>query len=329
MEEKLVGNAEHLQYVLPKIDQNKFNKVYHSYYSSPETLVKRIQGMKEKDAWHASGWEAGNKQFYGTDKMEQAIDLALNGWNEGVHKTEEMYRKIMVANPLQKKPIRYGVAGAYPNVPRAIAGNPLNMRLPDMARSRRRPVLTLISSMAVPWTITPQRFMNRAAIIASIVDIVESAGYSLDVISTAFSKGEDNKFHFRSTIQVKNSNQPVDLTRLAFGVGHVSMFRRFIFAEKGYDHFNKPLGSGLGYSRGDWFEGNELREKNVYVIPPPDSDVFDDDKADTEGLAFIMDKLKEQGFPPLKDMDHSKYWYEEQREKQEKEEKKKVKKKAS
>lgn len=290
-----MGNAGELQYVLPAHENNNTKKVFTSYWSSPEAMAKEIETWKPSDAWHRSAWE-GTDTWYGCNSMPDAIKLAREGWPEGANKASKLVDKIRTNNPIQLKKVKHDVVGAYPNVSRAVAGNPLNMRSPDTTKASRRPIITFLSDICASAGHDASEFINRAAAVAAIVEQVEAAGYACDVI--VFSKshyGPD--MHTCSWIQVKNSNQPVDINRIAFGLGHPAMFRRFIFAEEGYHSFTSPLGYGLGMV--GTLERKGLTEKNMYVIPSVQgNDYFKtEEKTQTQGLKFISDDLRGQGFP--------------------------------
>lgn len=239
------GDAKELETYLPGF-------TYLSAWSSPEKFVRYVKTLRRKDAWQDAGWDKGNPEWYGSETMEEAIALAESGWKEGVDQLEKTRNRVLSANPLLPKPIKYGIAGVTPNVPRAVSGNILNMRQPDMDKSKRRPVLTLICNMSANCGVSSSAITNRAAVVAAIVDQIEVAGFSCEVITTATSRGGgfagSSGFSAAISVVLKRSDQAVDLSKLAYGLGHASFFRRLIFADKGSAKICKDgLGSGLGY----------------------------------------------------------------------------------
>ncbi len=238
------GNARELQYVLPKHEASNAKRVFTSYWSSPEAMANEIETWNVDKAWCKSAWE-GSSSFYGTSSMSEAIKLAREGWPEGVIQGSRLVDKIRANNPIQLKKVKYDVVGSFPNVARAVAGNPLNMRSPDTTKASRRPIVTFLSDICASCNHNVNEFINRAAAVAAVIEQVEAAGYACDVI--VFSKSHySDAINTCSWIQVKNSNQPVDIHRIAFGMGHPAMFRRFIFAEEGYHSMTSALGQGLG-----------------------------------------------------------------------------------
>jgi hypothetical protein len=299
------GNARELEFTVPQPAKD-FKKISTNYWSSPEAMATEIEGWKQSDAWHESGWTSSNG-FTSTNNMGEAIDLARKGWPEGATAASKFLDRVKAKNPIQLKKVKHDVVGAFPNVPRAISGNPLNMRTPDITKASRRPIITFLSDTCVSWNHGSNELTNRAAVVAAIIEQVEAAGYACEVIvfskSTScggiwdFDHVDPKAIVVTNWVQVKNSNQPVDIARIAYGMGHPSMIRRFMFAIEGYHSFNKDLGSGLGRVTTISLKG--LAEKNMYVLPSvQDTGVFKTEElAETEGLEYLIKSLKEQNFP--------------------------------
>lgn len=300
---KQVGDSPDLDLIFPK-PKEKYNKVFRSYWSSPEKLAREIKTLDRNKAWNDAGWNTDDPNWRGSKSMEEAIQLAEEGWEEGKERCSRLQNRIRARNPIMLKRKQFSIVGASPDVPRAISGNPLNMRVPDVSKASRRVVITLLSDMAASCGHAGNEFINRAAVLAAVIDEIEAAGYACDVISYCNSEGGgwfsngDEGFNYCGTVQVKNSNQPVDISRLSFGLGHTSLFRRLIFAEKGHDHFCRDVGSGLGHS--DDLDLTGLNEKSIYQLPSIRSagGAFRSEQtAETEGVQFIIKALKDQGFP--------------------------------
>jgi hypothetical protein len=298
---KIFGNGLQLDHLLPK-------QTYHSLWESPEAFARYIETITGKSSWCEAGLDKGDESFYGTKTMEDALVLAKNGWTEGAEKVEALRSRIAAANPKAPKLIQHGIAGATPNVARAVAGNIFNMRVPDASKSHKKPVITLMANMSANCMISKDSISNRAAVICALVDEIENSGYSCEVIATAMSRGSwngDSNFKAATSVIIKASHQPVDIKKLAFGIGHASMFRRLIFADWGSEKRCKSgLGHGLG-NAGCGFkeEEKEMLDKGIYLLPSAETrqELFKDDATSMEqGLPYIMQFLKEKGCPPFR-----------------------------
>lgn len=298
--ESLRGNETRLlQDILP-------GRQYYSAWESPESFARHISSLKEKEAWQDAGWETGahREEFTASANMKEALKLFDEGWKEGAKQIDRMRAKIKSMRPIQYKATKYAMAGSVPSVPRAVAGNILSMKAPESSASRKKPVITLLSDMSAHWGIDQKGISNRAAVVAALIDEIEAAGYSCEAMSAALSKGYmgngGEKFKAVTSVTVKKSHQPVDTMRLAFGMGHASMFRRMIFADWGTDAACKHgLGHGLGSGAGK-VDFTVLKEQNVYYVPSAEHQfkLFNDEEiAATKGVEYIVDALRRQGCP--------------------------------
>ena len=306
----LRGNGTQLDHLLPK-------QTYHSLWESPEAFARYI-ATKASGGWHRDAGtqkESKDGDWSGTKDLDTALKLVQDGWREGAEKIEALRSYIQASNPKRPKLIKHGIVGAVPNVPRAVAGDINNMRIPDQGKSHKKPVITLMANMSANCGIDAEMISNRAAVIAALVDEIEGAGYSCEVLATAMSRGggwdwrsggrKDTDFKAATTVIIKPSHQPVDLMKLAFGVGHAAMFRRLIFRDWATEPTcENGLGFGLG-NAGCGFkdEEEEMLEKAIYLLPSAEthSNFFKDDKTSMEvGLPWLMQFLKEKGCPPFK-----------------------------
>lgn len=274
-----------------------------SCWESPESFAKYIESLNRSSAWHDSGWEHGD-DFSGSKNMEDTINQCRYGWPEGAAAADKIRSRVLAENPIRKEPVKYGIAGSFPNVPRAIAGDPMNMRVMDAIKTKKKPVITLVSNMSCPWYIGAESISNRAASVAAVIDQIESAGYCCEVVAVATTCsgwGTDKGFISTVSVLVKPSHQPVDIGRLAFGLGNSGMFRRMVFADWGSEQTCRKLGNGLGHVY-DLQPNEDFKEKNIYFLPQlKDKDMFKTpEKCATEGVAYLLDALTEQGCPPFK-----------------------------
>jgi len=267
--------------------------------SSPERLATWAATVKR--GWHAPTWETSNEQaeFCGTRSMRTACELAFRGWPEGAARAARLRDKINASLPVQSRFVSYAMAGAYPSVPRFVGGNPMHMRALDSARARRKPVVTLLSNGAANCNVPAATFVNRAAVCAALVDVIESAGFACHVVYFATTR----YFNVHACVMatLKEPHAPADIARLAFGMGHPSMFRRLCFASYTQDTLTRALGLGLGHAqalraRPEW------PRAQVYVLPEPATVLFgSENAAEKIGLPHVIAELAKAGCPAFRE----------------------------
>lgn len=279
---------------------------YHSTWESPEAFSRYIKSLDKTQAWSQDAWDSGSEGFYGAT-MAEALTMSEKGWAEGGDMLDRISKKINADHPVGPRLIKFGIAGAIPDVPRAVSGNILNMRDVDTGRAKKRPVLTLICNMCSNCGVNKDWITNRAATLAALIDKIEAAGFACEVISTAYTKGyTGDGFEAATSVIVKASNQPVDPPRLAFGAGHVAMFRRMMFADWEYEPLcRNGLGSGLGSAQNLPIKEG-YKDKNIYVLPATNSKFATEESSSKEGLPFLIDTLRKQGCPAFPKWDPGK-----------------------
>lgn len=284
-------------------------KTFISSWSSPEKMAAHLGTIKSDDCWYSNNvWSSVDKSFAGVDSIHEAIDLAHHGWKEGGEIIERTRGYIQALNPLSPKMVRYGIAGTTPNVPRAIAGNIFNMRKPDLTRNQKRRTITIVYNMCEAWYAQADAVSNKAAVVAALIDEIEAKGFACEVISCATTGSARVKAI--TSVCVKESHQPVDINRLAFGLGHAAMFRCFMFGTWQSDSDAEELGWGLG-TVSTTLPTKEQNESNIFTITSGHFnnrikiDLFDTmESAAKEGLNIIVSELQRQGCPAFEKKDH-------------------------
>ena len=263
-------------------------------FSSPEKLAEHVSAMGK--GWHDSTWDvcAERRRFTQSESMAHAISMARNGWQAGAEQAARLRDKINASNPRGPRVVKFDVAGARAHVPRALAGNPAHMIRNDVTQLKRRPLVALVSDMCVSYDVPAECLINRAATIAAVVDSIEAAGFSCRVVSAAVS--QSNSVTAAVACTVKDNAAPVDIARIAYGLGHPAMFRRLCFAAWSDHTRTKPLGGGLGYIQSI----KPPRDGETYLLPSAENccDAFRTETMAAEhGLKFMVDTLRRQGCP--------------------------------
>jgi hypothetical protein len=291
----------------------KTSKMIVASWSSLEVFASQFKGDNGSKWWARhnvrNSW---SPEWNGTESFDAALDLAIHGWAEGGETIERTRGYIRALNPLSPRMQKYGIAGTTPNVPRAIAGNLLNMRVPEPGKSRKRQIMTLVYNMCENGGCSAESITNKAAVTAALVDEIEAKGFAVEVVAAvatnALGSGRSmiKAYEF---VRIKESHHPMDINRIAFGLGHAAMFRGLFFADMQRNHEFKEIGEGLGSATSS-FPTKELTEEQTYTItsagrPGIPASLFKDvDTAVTKGLNAIVRELRLQdcpAFPKLKD----------------------------
>jgi len=194
------------------------------------SIVAALDHAERRKAWPrhlCSSLRTDEPSFHGTTDWPTAHDLARYGWPEG----RAMLRKAVASMPkaaLQDRVVQWEVAGAYPDVARAVAGAPDCMLDDTPNEVRPTQSVRVIVSIATPWTTDLFEFVNRGAAILSAVEAAEASGHRVEVVVEETVVGQDTGFS--ASIMLKSAGHPADRDSLAFFLIHPSALRRVFFA---------------------------------------------------------------------------------------------------
>ena len=182
----------------------------------------------------SKGWNAeeasreGSSSFTGSKSLNEAIDLAENGWPEGRREFAEIAASSVRQMEAVLPSFGYDVAGMYPSVPRFVGGDMECMvtHNPDMnARKHVIPVYVSISASASNSTKT---IKNRGAAIAGLIDVLETSGHSVQLV--AFEHSQAGGIRYWGEYELKAAGEPLDLDMMSFALTHPSCLRRLHFS---------------------------------------------------------------------------------------------------
>jgi hypothetical protein len=172
---------------------------------------------------------SGRASFTGTENFQEAVDLCLQGWPAG---REKMDHALAIARPERQTQYHraHDVAGAYPDIMRAIGGDPACMITPKRSEIAAHPVVRVTLDCSNSGIISAEAITNWGAALLSIVDAMETKGYSVEVNLMLVAKADDGREQYTCTVPFKVAGEALDIDRAAFALAHPSLLRRFIFA---------------------------------------------------------------------------------------------------
>lgn len=247
---------------------NKFadkNPICHFGFSSLNEMSKFVQAIPERyrrnSLSRGVGWRTSDAEWSGSQNMDAALMLARDGWPEGVNMAEKINELINSENPTIRER-RYSVAGGQVNVARMLSGNPMHMKRRPKQEGTKN--ITLFVEAFASAVITPQQMIVRAACIAALCDVIESHGYSCEIVSVATAvTGRNPAYHLTCT--VKHAGEKLNLNDTVFALGHPSYFRRMVFGCIASDDALERTWFGMG-SPTSAFNEYHPTEKNQFYI---------------------------------------------------------------
>jgi hypothetical protein len=182
------------------------------------------------------------KNWSQTKDFDTAHKLAERGWSAGASKVsalgEAMFDEL---SGLIRKPqvVFTDDPGIEIDVARYIEGEPdCHVHLEDnIKRGASRQIVRLVYNATASSSVPPDIIVARGATVAALVMMMEYSGAGVEVVCF-IGISEKNEIRYPNArgkavevySTIKSSDQPVDVTSLAYALAHPSTFRRFGFA---------------------------------------------------------------------------------------------------
>jgi hypothetical protein len=235
--------------------------------------------LRDDSAWRESELRTA---FTGTADMAHALDLARNGWMDGMGVTSKLE-----VDGAQSKRRFNSMAGGTVNVGRMLSGDPRHM-----VNRKRQPGLRNIRLFVAGgmWRGIGQSIaIFRALIIGAMVDLLEQQQYRCEIIAVncAGHMGFNNGAHSQFAIRLKDAGENLNLLDITFALGHPSFSRRLMFACA--DVIPECNSFGKNNTVRAAFSDNHPCGENEFYIPaigPFEASCLDDDPMSI--LQFIV-----------------------------------------
>lgn len=255
------------------ITENTENKVFKDCH---------YLASKDKKYWTVD--------FTKTKSFDDAIDLLHDGWTD---KAKELTKKLKAVErdmaPIMKQQRCVSVAGYQPIVPLFLAGQPANMIGTRMQPVKQK-VVTLVKSVSYSGNVEPEEWTEQGLKALAVVKKLESNGLRVNVDIVRGGYDPDTKSNgIVCRVRVKNANERLNVSKLAFTMCHPSIQRRLMFRfTEVYDRVSSGYRStyGMTFITSDWKK--VLDKKKEYLLPSFINGDIDKvrDVADIESLGY-------------------------------------------
>lgn len=237
------------------VKYNSINEFYDYICNTPFNYAFR---------WAKHSSVENNKKFTGTKSFKEAVEIMKNGWED---MSKKLTQKLNVVSKdivfTTKKKSVYDVVGYQASVPRYLQGIPTNMIRTINAPVKQK-AITIVKSIDYNCGTTTEIIIEESIKALTVVKKIEAQGIrvNLDICIGAL---KDKNFSLR--IRVKNANERLNISKLAFVMVHPSMLRRLMFRWiEVYPNITKSFVGNYGYPSSTK-QLLSILEENEYLLP--------------------------------------------------------------
>ena len=200
-----------------------------------------------------SSLEDPDGHWAGKLSWKECLKTARLGMPELYDMVEPLRKEIIdkLGNKIVRQEVDYDVTGAYVDVDRYLMGEPECMATfyEKVAISRFGTIVRLVVPIAASSGISPDQIKRRGGALMALVDGLEVAGHSCEIIVSEKISGSCRSDIIKGrevVIPVKRVGELMDISLLCYVLMHPSVLRRLIFAEQErmISDYRKGLGTG-------------------------------------------------------------------------------------
>lgn len=205
-----------------------------------------------------NGWHASRD-------YARATYMATNGWE---YAAEKMASKVKMTNgvssPVRSSKPAYGVVGSQASVPRYLQGIPTNMVSRQTVYSKQK-VVTVTKDISYSARWSSEAIIRESIKALQIIQSMENGGQRVR-LNVMLATGRNDKDSI-CKVCVKQPDERMNISKMAFALAHPAMLRRFFFKWIETDPFTE---FDVGYAYGTPSSLN-IKEKAMadteYYIP--------------------------------------------------------------
>jgi hypothetical protein len=215
--------------------------VYHREFESWLEFIQKVEWLKREavDGVH-NGLRCNSilredPSWTGTRTLNEAIDLAYDGWPKGREFLTSLRDKISIEKllPHSRRIIEEcDVSGDEPNIDLFLAGEPEHMStLIEPAQREGGKLVRIAVNRSVTHRVYPQQIGRKGMAILLAMETLIMLGYSLELTIVVACRNDYREVH-EFTVPVLHAGDPISLDTFAFMLMHTAVHRRLSFAVK-------------------------------------------------------------------------------------------------
>lgn len=286
--------------MLEKKEGNRFIREFDNW---DDFMEKAEKGESEMSNFSRSSMKSDSehsKEWSGTDTFKEAMELARNGWPEGLETIYSLTEKIknfngVLGSQVKKLSTYYDFGGDYADVDRYLTGIPEAMgNFDEEIVQGAGKIITIVLNLSASCGVSTQTMELRGATTAALIDVLEYCGRSCEVIITAgisasFGGSGGRELEYRCT--VKRAGEALDIDRMAYALAHPACFRRLVFSLMEQENKDIRQGFNIGGSYGCPLTSEEQGDIYIDCQSLYKEKIFKPENA----VGWVLKQLKNQG----------------------------------
>lgn len=202
--------------------------LYIEEFRNIQEFVKTLDERPHENSWsehHEITDEARNLLCHGWSEVSKEIQTDLSKMDNVVTKEAKLKQKI------------YTTSGYYPNVGKALRGNPRCMGKYKKQKVSTK-IVEILWELEYSWSVKPEQVKQQGIKLVKKIKQLEMMGYRVRLSAHCMfalrDMGGVSDPMYMARMTIKEENQPLDIARIAYPLANSGMLRTWLF--NWYEH---------------------------------------------------------------------------------------------
>jgi hypothetical protein len=250
-----------------KINFDKSDNTEIIEFNSISEFYKYISTTPVNNAFKGKRLESIDRDFNftGTHSFDEAVDLLKNGWSEESAKLTNKIKALEKSvKPSTKGKNFYSVSGYQAIVPLYIQGDPQCMMSRKQVATKQK-VVTIDKCITYNCDVSKETIEDESIKALMVIKKFEAMQYRVN-LNIIFAAHCGNK-SFVVKVKVKDANERLNISKVAFPLVNPSMLRRLFFR---FEEVHPTITSDFTWAYGHPIYSERISkylDSNEYVIP--------------------------------------------------------------
>ena len=210
--------------------------------------------QQEQSDLGAASLRTDEERWSGTRTMDEAIELARYGWEDGRQRLRQVVGRVAIDQLVGRRPIvesRLDFAGDEVDIGAYLHGEPEHMVDYQVRQDTHGKQAMMYVNASMSSRVSSERIMQRGGALYAAIEALRTEGYSLGLTMVESTQNNSFSHYAEYQIPVVRPGEYLDIDTAAFCLAHPAFLRRGVFALN--EHESNDLRYSMGFMAGQGY----------------------------------------------------------------------------
>lgn len=233
---------------------------YTTHFRQLDSVSEMIDAMQhapeqqKQSGLRAASLRIDEERWSGTRTMDEALELARYGWEEGRQHLRQAVGRIALDQLVGRRPIvesRLDFAGDEVDIGAYLHGEPEHMVDYQVRQDTHGKQAMMYVNASVASHVSSERIMQRGGALYAAIEALRTEGYSLGLTMVDSTQNNSFSHYVEYQIPVVQPGEYLDIDTAAFCLAHPAFLRRGVLALN--EHEPNDIRYSMGFMAGQGY----------------------------------------------------------------------------